>query len=58
VTIASISDYRALAWRRLPHFLFEYIDGGSHGEVTLQRNIANRGRPHVLGNVAPVKTRI
>src|SRR5882757_3588474 len=36
---ASISDYRALARRRLPHFLFEYLDGGSYGEVTLRRNI-------------------
>jgi L-lactate dehydrogenase (cytochrome) len=36
---ASVSDYRELARRRLPHFLFEYIDGGSYAEVTLQRNI-------------------
>lgn len=36
----SISDYRALAQRRLPHFLFEYIDGGSFGEATLRRNLA------------------
>src|SRR3954470_17313009 len=36
---ASISDYRALAKARLPHFLFEYLDGGSYDEVTLNRNI-------------------
>jgi L-lactate dehydrogenase (cytochrome) len=36
---ASISDYRALASARLPHFLFEYLDGGSYDEVTLRRNI-------------------
>jgi len=36
---ASIGDYRALARERLPHFLFEYIDGGSYDEVTLRRNI-------------------
>lgn len=36
---ASISDYRALAKARLPHFLFEYLDGGSYDEVTLRRNI-------------------
>jgi L-lactate dehydrogenase (cytochrome) len=36
---ASISDYRELARRRLPPFLFEYIDGGSYDEVTLRRNI-------------------
>ena len=35
---ASISDYRELAWRRVPHFLFEYVDGGSYDEVTLGRN--------------------
>ena len=36
---ASIGDYRALAKARLPHFLFEYLDGGSYDEVTLRRNI-------------------
>ena len=35
---ASVSDYRALAKARLPHFLFEYLDGGSYDEVTLRRN--------------------
>lgn len=35
---ASVSDYRALARRRLPHFLFEYVDGGSFSETTLRRN--------------------
>ena len=38
---ASISDYRELARRRLPRFLFEYIDGGSYAEVTLGRNVAD-----------------
>jgi L-lactate dehydrogenase (cytochrome) len=36
---ASTLDYRALAKRRLPHFLFEYIDGGSFAETTLRRNV-------------------
>jgi len=36
---ASIGDYRALARARLPHFLFEYVDGGSYDEVTLRRNV-------------------
>jgi L-lactate dehydrogenase (cytochrome) len=35
---AAPTDYRAIARRRLPHFLFEYLDGGSYGEVTLARN--------------------
>ncbi|MEO6225671.1 MAG: L-lactate dehydrogenase [Sphingomicrobium sp.] len=36
---ASIGDYRALAKARLPHFLFEYLDGGSYDEQTLRRNV-------------------
>ncbi len=35
----SIPDFRELARRRLPHFLFEYIDGGSYSETTLKRNV-------------------
>ncbi|SNS86698.1 L-lactate dehydrogenase (cytochrome) [Sphingomonas laterariae] len=38
---ASCLDYRELARRRLPRFLFEYIDGGSYAEVTLRRNVAD-----------------
>jgi L-lactate dehydrogenase (cytochrome) len=36
---ASVTDYRALAKARLPHFLYEYLDGGSYDEVTLRRNV-------------------
>ena len=35
---ASVSDYRELARARLPHFLFEYLDGGSYDELTLAAN--------------------
>ena len=38
---ASIGDYRELALRRLPRFLFEYIDGGSYSETTLRRNVSD-----------------
>lgn len=38
---ASVSDFRELARRRLPKIFFEYIDGGSYAEVTLQRNVAD-----------------
>src|ERR1700675_1651975 len=38
---ASAMDYRELARRRLPPFLFEYIDGGSDSEVTLRRNVTD-----------------
>jgi L-lactate dehydrogenase (cytochrome) len=41
---SSISDYRALAKARLPHFLFEYVDGGSYDEVTLRRNVEDLSR--------------
>ena len=44
MTAASIMDYRERAQRRLPPFLFEYIDGGSYAEVTLRRNIADLER--------------
>ena len=36
---ANVTDYRALARAKLPHFLFEYLDGGSYDEVTLRRNV-------------------
>lgn len=38
---ASTLDYRELARKRLPKFLFEYIDGGSYAELTLRRNVAD-----------------
>ena len=38
---ACVQDYRELARRRLPRFLFEYIDGGSYDEVTLSNNSAD-----------------
>jgi L-lactate dehydrogenase (cytochrome) len=37
--IASTSDYRAAAQKRLPPFLFHYIDGGAYAEQTLRRNV-------------------
>ncbi len=37
----SAIDYREFARRRLPKFLFEYIEGGSYAEVTLKRNVAD-----------------
>ncbi len=41
---ASAGDYRALARRALPPFLFEYLDGGSYAEVTLRRNVEDLER--------------
>jgi L-lactate dehydrogenase (cytochrome) len=55
---AAPSDYRALARRRLPRFLFEYIDGGSYAEETMRRNRADLEkielRQRVMRNVADV----
>lgn len=58
--LANIDDYRVLARKRLPHFLFEYIDGGSFSETTLRANqtdfqqIALRQR--VLRDISAVST--
>ena len=38
---ASSLDYRELARKRLPPFLFEYIDGGSYAESTMRRNVSD-----------------
>jgi L-lactate dehydrogenase (cytochrome) len=38
---ANVGDYRELARARLPHFLFEYLDGGSYDEVTLAANVGD-----------------
>lgn len=38
---ASYSDFRREAEKRLPRFLFDYIDGGAGAEVTLRRNTAD-----------------
>jgi L-lactate dehydrogenase (cytochrome) len=39
MTPADVNDFRELARRRLPRFLFEYVDGGSFDEVTMRRNV-------------------
>lgn len=55
---ASIGDYREAARRRLPHFLFEYFDGGSYAERTLRANIDDlQGislRQRVLNDVSAI----
>ena len=37
--IVNYAGFRAEAQKRLPSFLFEYIDGGSYDEHTLRRNV-------------------
>jgi len=39
--IASPTDYREAARRKLPPFLFHYLDGGSGAEQTLSANVAD-----------------
>lgn len=39
--ISSASDYREAARRRLPRFLFDYIDGGANAEKTLRANVSD-----------------
>ncbi len=36
--VVNIADLRRLAKRRLPRVVFDYIDGGADGEVTLREN--------------------
>ncbi|HSN00091.1 MAG TPA: alpha-hydroxy-acid oxidizing protein, partial [Rudaea sp.] len=58
---ATALDYRRLAQRRLPRFLFDYIDGAAGDEITLAANVADlaaiRLRQRVLVNVENVDTR-
>ncbi len=54
--ISAATDYRAAAKRKLPPFLFHYIDGGAYAEHTLKRNVADLAdialRQRVLNNMA------
>ena len=36
----NIADLRAVARRRVPHFVFEYVEGGAEEEATLRCNRA------------------
>jgi L-lactate dehydrogenase (cytochrome) len=57
---ATSLDFRARAERRLPRFLFDYIDGGANDEVTLAANSTDFGRirlrQHVLRDVSHIDT--
>jgi L-lactate dehydrogenase (cytochrome) len=57
---ASIDDYRTLARKRLPRFLFEYIDGGAFSETTLRANHTDLQaislRQRVLRDVSTIST--
>ena len=57
---ATTLDYRRLAERRLPRFLFDYIDGGANDEITLANNVGDfqkiRIRQRVLIDVSNTDT--
>jgi L-lactate dehydrogenase (cytochrome) len=57
-TIASAADFREAARRRLPRFLFDYIDGAAYAEVTAGRNLADLAevglRQRVLRDVSEI----
>ena len=36
--VVNIQDLRRIAQRRLPRVVFDYIDGGADGELTLREN--------------------
>ncbi|WP_313073619.1 L-lactate dehydrogenase [Melaminivora sp.] len=58
---ATAGDWRARARRRLPRFLFDYLDGGAGAEQTLAASVrdfaAIRLRQRVLVDVGAVDTR-
>jgi L-lactate dehydrogenase (cytochrome) len=60
VIVASTSDERALARRRLPRALFDYIDGGANSEITLRRNVSDMEavvlRQRVMRDVSVIDT--
>lgn len=61
-TVAPVTpaDYRRLAEKRLPRFLFDYIDGGANAELTMRANLADfasvRLRQRVMRDVSGVDT--
>ncbi|WP_027967637.1 FMN-dependent L-lactate dehydrogenase LldD [Halomonas halocynthiae] len=59
--ISASTDYRASAKRRLPPFLFHYIDGGAYAERTLKRNVEDLSdialRQRVLNDMSELDLR-
>lgn len=58
--ISAPTDFRKAARRKLPPFLFHYIDGGAYAEYTMRRNRADLShvalRQRVLRNVSGLDT--
>ena len=48
---ATTLDYRRLSEKRLPRFLFDYIDGGANDAVTLAANVTDLPKIRIKQNV-------
>lgn len=62
--VVNIEDLRRLARRRLPRVIFDYLDGGAEGEVTLRENrrafdaVTFRARHAVVSPEADLRTTV
>src|SRR6202042_1923428 len=62
--VVSIADLRAIAQRRVPASVFDYLDGGAEGEVTLRENcrvfndVTFRPRHAVVETQCDLRTRV
>src|SRR5579863_7122433 len=62
--VVSIEDFRPIARQRLPKSVFDYLDGGAEGEVTLRENcrifddVTFRPRHAVAEPVCDLSTRV
>jgi L-lactate dehydrogenase (cytochrome) len=62
--VVSIADFRSLARQRLPKVVFDYLDGGAEGEVTLRENcrvfedVTFRPRHAVAAPSCDLRTRV
>src|SRR5438309_197726 len=62
--VVNVHDLRRLAQRRLPKVIFDYLDGGAEGEVTLRENcrvfedVTFRPRHAVAAPSCDLRTRV
>ena len=60
VNPVTVDDYRRLARRKVPRFLFDYLDGGANAETTLAANVNDfdryRLKQRVMRNVDSIDT--
>lgn len=60
--LASVADYRLLAKKRLPKYLFDFIDGGAFNELTMKSNSEDfqsiNLRKRVLKNISNLDTSV